>query len=704
MTRSSPSFEGAPPPAEDEEGDAGASNHETIESLARRVLFADSLDEKLKPGPRDPIPAPEEARRGESFAGVQPGRPADLRFAPSGSARPKLPARPALVDEENRGVLLHFFANHELLAAELMALALLQFPDAPEAFRRGLAGTLREEQRHTRWYVERMRQCGVTFGQYPVNRFFWDAVSSMETPLDYVSRLSLTFEQANLDYARHYADVLDEAGDGASAAILERIYRDEIGHVGYGLRWFREWKTPGASDWDELERRLVFPLAPSRAKGNRADFNAAGRREAGFDEEYIRRLSLFERSKGRTPDVYYFNPDAENRVAALPQVYHPSDEVRSVIEDLEILGAVLARRDDVLLMRRPPSESHREALRDAGLVLPEIEPLDDRGDIAADSLIRRRKIGRFRPWARSPELPERFEGLTAGAPGGDRSVEWRTADRALFSKADQARALGDWLGSSRPVRSRRELADAAAALRESGWRRGLLKRAIATAGGGTRRVDLAEIAERLTDALPRHAGKALGVGEEFVLEPLHDRVFDFSMQYHVQGGQLRLLGPVEQIISAGGGYRGSISPPKFCQGLEPAIARHLMNEAFPSYEEDAPFARDLRHWALAHDYDGPLGVDGYLYRGMDGELHHRVACEVNARYTMGRVAWELRRRFAPRLAVKLEIRNAKEAREDPPSPQPRDGQVAGGGLVLNDLHRHSRYAAEIRFAKQRAGL
>ena len=125
-----------------------------------------------------------------------------------------------MIHEESRGVLLHFFANHELLAAELMALALLKFPDAPRAFREGLANTLREEQLHTRWYVNRMNQCGVTFGQYPLNRFFWDAVSTMDCPLDYVSRLSLTFEQANLDYARYFAGVLDEAGDKTSASIL----------------------------------------------------------------------------------------------------------------------------------------------------------------------------------------------------------------------------------------------------------------------------------------------------------------------------------------------------------------------------------------------------------------------------------------------------------------------------------------------------
>ena len=33
---------------------------------------------------------------------------------------------------------------------------------------------------------------------------------------------------------------LERAGDHESAAVLDRIYRDEIGHVAAGMRWF-EW-------------------------------------------------------------------------------------------------------------------------------------------------------------------------------------------------------------------------------------------------------------------------------------------------------------------------------------------------------------------------------------------------------------------------------------------------------------------------------
>ena len=61
----------------------------------------------------------------------------------------------ALSTASGRGRLLHFFANHELLAMELMALTLLKFPFAEKNFRLGLARTIVEEQKHLRMYVSR---------------------------------------------------------------------------------------------------------------------------------------------------------------------------------------------------------------------------------------------------------------------------------------------------------------------------------------------------------------------------------------------------------------------------------------------------------------------------------------------------------------------------------------------------------------------
>ena len=85
-----------------------------------------------------------------------------------------------------------------------------------------------------------------------------------------------------------------------------------------------------------------------------------------------------------------------------------------------------------------------------------------------------------------------------------------------------------------------------------------------------------------------------------LLEPAHDRVLDFSVQYHIADGSARLIGFVEQIISKSGGYRGSLCQIKFCKGLAPELARTLMEEVFPLYAVDGPVAADLVRWAGYH--------------------------------------------------------------------------------------------------------
>ena len=235
-----------------------------VSEFAERVLMSTSLEDKLTHAPISLTLDP--PKRGGFTAPSVPGRPDHLKPKPNDGKSP-FPSVDQINDEEQRGILLHFFANHELLAVELMALALLKFPDAPDSFRKGILRTLQEEQNHTLWYLERMKNCGLKFGDYHLSPMIWSHISSMESPLDYVSRLSLTFEQANLDYAKHYSQVLAKAGDQKSADLLSQIYKDEIAHVGYGLKWLRHWKQKAQSDWDAWHKQLHFPLSPIRAKG-----------------------------------------------------------------------------------------------------------------------------------------------------------------------------------------------------------------------------------------------------------------------------------------------------------------------------------------------------------------------------------------------------------------------------------------------------
>jgi len=659
-----------------------------LREFAERVLFATDLEGKLA-GPGEPVT--DDVPGSPLAVPDVPGRPDSLRLGTAAEAPARRRVGGTIQDDAQRALLLHGFANHELLATELMALVLLRFPDAPAEFRAGLYRTLREEQRHTAMYAKRLRECGVTFGEFPVNRYFWDAVAPVESPLDYVSRLSLTFEQANLDYAKHYAEVFAGAGDARTADLLRAVYRDEIGHVAYGLHWFRKWREPGSTDWEVYRQRLIFPLSPSRAKANgAAPFNREGRLQAGLDEDFVRRIELFERSKGRTPRVSWFCPGAEAS-AASGRTGETALE-HSVGRGLELLMAFLARRDDVLLVRRLPSLEHLETLRRAGFVLPEMEELGPDGGLARDSVLRGRKIAGLHPWGWCPAAvafsgPLR-PGLPAGVPGPAEC--WNPEIRALYSKATHQAWLADFLAESevagadatvvgRAVGTPGELAEAAEHFRRSGFPVLRLKVGFGTAGRGHRRWEPGD--ESALEWACRRLGDPGSGG--LVVEPWLPRIFDFSVQFEMGENGLRRVAFVGLENTPQGAFRAARCGPKLTRGVEPELARFLHERVFPAYE--GPVREFLERRLGAAGHRGPVGVDALVYRTETGGLAWKPVVEINPRHTMGRVAHELREQVAPGRAVRLEIaRKEGGAGEGMCRMDERTGRMREGSLWLTE--------------------
>src|ERR1035437_5275068 len=124
-----------------------------LREFAGRILFVTTLEEKLQ----CPADITDEQLGSQLATPAAPGRPVDLHFKSTGTGRDEFPGTRRLEQERERGRLLDFFANHELLAPELMALVLLRFPDSPAAFRKGVLQTLKDEQEHTRLYLKRMQ-------------------------------------------------------------------------------------------------------------------------------------------------------------------------------------------------------------------------------------------------------------------------------------------------------------------------------------------------------------------------------------------------------------------------------------------------------------------------------------------------------------------------------------------------------------------
>jgi uncharacterized ferritin-like protein (DUF455 family) len=253
-----------------------------IRAYAIRIVSGTTLEAKREPPPAldgdlrhltDPEPA---------LRLTSPGRPPELAIVPARGAR--VPPIAGMRDPAQRARILHALANHELQAIELFAWALLAYPAAPAAFRRGLVAILADEQRHLGLYLDRLAALGGRFGDHPVTGHFWHQIDRLAGPLEFACAMGLTLEQANLDFAGDYAAAARACGDTATAEALDQVHADEIRHVHFGWVWLR--RFAGEVDpWQAYTAAVKPPLGPARARGARLDREA--RRRAGIDEAFI---------------------------------------------------------------------------------------------------------------------------------------------------------------------------------------------------------------------------------------------------------------------------------------------------------------------------------------------------------------------------------------------------------------------------------
>jgi len=580
----------------------------TLGDYAEQILHASTLAAKLAPPPRHLADAP----RPRTLPPI-PGRPPELAL--HRGPRPPLPSPASLSTDEDRAIVLHAMANHELLAVELFALAILRFDDAPRALRRSWLATLRDEQRHVAAYVERLADCGVTFGELPVSAFFWDALSGADVPLSFVAGLELGLEQANLDFAGIWARAFRRAGDPATADVLDEVYRDEIRHVRVGVHWLRELKDPALDDFEAWTRALRFPLTPARGRGPTVDREA--RRAAGIDEAFVDRIAVTSNSRGRDPRVFVFDGGLEDDWAGRPR----TAAVDRVDRDLGPVMAVLGSDDDVVVAARP-SDGVLARWQARRLAVPQFVPEPDPA----------RWPGRGvpEPWGWSPRLHRALARVSDDRPDIAGWAElhrksWAAEQLATFA---QTHAV-DPRDPGRVASTRAGVEQARAALGDAiHW----IKAACSTAGRHRVRVGPGPLDRRSEAAVRRFLAEGPVVVER-------DLPVLAELSTHVRvGEEVRTLGTT-RFGADGGTFRGVVlgNP---ALGLSPRLRRALHEHRLGEIAEAA--ARFVGERARDLGYRGPLSVDALV---VDDPIRLKPIGEVNARYTMGHLGHRLRRRL-----------------------------------------------------------
>lgn len=211
----------------------------------------------------------------------RPARPARPEMLPPN----RMPKRGKAGSERSRIAMLHALAHIEYGAIDLAFDMIGRFGAAyPRAFVDDWLCVGADEAMHFALLDRRLAALGSGYGALPAHDGLWEAAAdTAHDPLARLAVVPMVLEARGLDVTPALVAAFERAGDARSAAILRRIYRDEIRHVAAGTYWFRQTcESRGVEMVPEWQR-----LIRAHFRGTvKPPFNDSARGEAGLSREF----------------------------------------------------------------------------------------------------------------------------------------------------------------------------------------------------------------------------------------------------------------------------------------------------------------------------------------------------------------------------------------------------------------------------------
>lgn len=227
------------------------------------------------------------AEVGSAAPPQRPGRPERPLLKRPGD----VPKRKINRGTAGRSALLHALAHIELNAIDLAVDIIARFTgeDLPRAFYDDWVKVADEEAKHYLLLAARLQELGMAYGDLPAHDGLWQAAE--ETAHDLLARLAvvpLVLEARGLDVTPKMIAKLQAVEDHDSAAVLEVIYTEEIGHVAIGKRWFDHLCAARGLAPQETWQALVRRHFRGQLK---PPFNEEARDQAGLPADFYSNLA-----------------------------------------------------------------------------------------------------------------------------------------------------------------------------------------------------------------------------------------------------------------------------------------------------------------------------------------------------------------------------------------------------------------------------
>lgn len=229
--------------------------------------------------------------------------PLDFRFA----GRPQKPDLVAPADVQKRkmstpegyAAMLHAICHIEFNAINLALDAAYRFRKLPAQYTADWIRVAKEEAYHFSLMRGRLNAHGFDYGDFEAHNHLWDM--AYKTAFDPLLRMALVprvLEARGLDVTPAIRAKVAQRGDEATCAVLDIIYRDEVGHVQIGNHWYQHLCRERGLEPVSLFRTLIARYDLFIFRGY---VNIEARERAGFSRFELDMLEDFEQSLKAAP-------------------------------------------------------------------------------------------------------------------------------------------------------------------------------------------------------------------------------------------------------------------------------------------------------------------------------------------------------------------------------------------------------------------
>ncbi len=346
----------------------------------------------------------------------------------------------------------------------------------------------------------------------------------------------------------------------------------------------------------------------------------------------------------KRPDIYIFNPTSEMAVANGTVSWQPNRMLQKLETDLALLPAFFAEANDIVVIENKPS---KEFFRLFDYLEKDFPTFCHYNDLL--SLVNEGEVlpGSIKPWGWSQVIHYKYKSLVSfcSKEFKDSPISSWNNEMKKFISREFALEILNKLLTKYPAQKfliKSELPKKCENILQiekvhNENISSIVKLPWSSSGRGVQVINQASIHPSIKNRL-QGAIKNQGF---VMVEPLLDKKLDFALHYKVSANKTEYLGYSLFNTFEDGKYSGN-----FLKHYVPSEQTEYLNYLKSEVEELAGKIKQvLENSELKNFYEGYLGIDGLIFQ-RQGELKIHPCIEINLRYNMGLLAFELEKMLA----------------------------------------------------------